>query len=93
MTGKQKSSSNGEVTPKAATDSMGSVYSSLVKPVVSSLYIVFFLNVIYKACSEAYNIRMYAINEYGRVIHEFDPYFNYRAAEVSILRQEMLGLI
>jgi len=30
---------------------------------------------------EAYEIRLYAINEYGRVIHEFDPYFNYRAAE------------
>merc|ERR1719310_1070915 len=24
---------------------------------------------------------MYAIREYGRVIHEFDPWFNYRAAE------------
>jgi len=60
---------------------MGSVYSSLVKPVLSTLYIVGFLNALYKACVEAYNIRLYAINEYGRVIHEFDPYFNYRAAE------------
>lgn len=24
---------------------------------------------------------MYAIDEFGRIIHEFDPYFNYRAAE------------
>jgi dolichyl-diphosphooligosaccharide---protein glycosyltransferase len=31
---------------------------------------------------EAYEIRLYAIKEYGRVIHEFDPYFNYRATEV-----------
>ena len=31
----------------------------------------------------AYMIRMGAIQEYGRVIHEFDPYFNYRATEVS----------
>jgi hypothetical protein len=30
--------------------------------------------VLFKACVEAYNIRLYAINEYGRVIHEFDPY-------------------
>jgi dolichyl-diphosphooligosaccharide--protein glycosyltransferase len=29
----------------------------------------------------AYNIRLYAINTYGRVIHEFDPWFNYRATE------------
>ena len=31
----------------------------------------------------AYEIRMGAIREYGPVIHEFDPYFNYRATEVS----------
>ncbi|CAB9527217.1 glycosyltransferase subunit STT3A [Seminavis robusta] len=29
----------------------------------------------------AYRIRMHAIEEYGPVIHEFDPYFNYRATE------------
>ena len=32
----------------------------------------------------AYRIRMSAIDEYGPVIHEFDPYFNYRATEVRI---------
>lgn len=31
----------------------------------------------------AYKIRMGAIDEFGPVIHEFDPYFNYRATEVS----------
>ena len=31
----------------------------------------------------AYQIRMRAIEEYGPVIHEYDPYFNYRATEVS----------
>jgi dolichyl-diphosphooligosaccharide--protein glycosyltransferase len=31
--------------------------------------------------NEAYGIRLYAIKEYGRVIHEFDPWFNYRATE------------
>lgn len=30
----------------------------------------------------AYSIRLGAINEYGSVIHEFDPYFNFRATEV-----------
>lgn len=29
----------------------------------------------------AYRIRMGAIDEFGPVIHEFDPYFNYRATE------------
>ena len=31
----------------------------------------------------AYHIRLKAIEEFGPVIHEFDPYFNYRATEVS----------
>ena len=31
----------------------------------------------------AYKIRMGAIDEFGPVIHEFDPYFNFRATEVS----------
>merc|ERR1712166_1433253 len=30
---------------------------------------------------EAYQIRLYAINNYGRVIHEFDPWFNFRATQ------------
>jgi dolichyl-diphosphooligosaccharide--protein glycosyltransferase len=34
----------------------------------------------------AYRIRMKAIDEYGPVIHEFDPYFNYRATEVRVRR-------
>mmetsp|Transcript_29191 Transcript_29191/g.63351 ORF Transcript_29191/g.63351 Transcript_29191/m.63351 type:complete len:855 (-) Transcript_29191:221-2785(-) len=29
----------------------------------------------------AYNIRLHAVETYGMVIHEFDPWFNYRAAE------------
>ncbi|GMI05877.1 hypothetical protein TrLO_g5603 [Triparma laevis f. longispina] len=30
---------------------------------------------------KAFNIRLHAINDYGLVIHEFDPWFNYRATE------------
>jgi dolichyl-diphosphooligosaccharide--protein glycosyltransferase len=48
---------------------------------VQSLVGVSLLQILYWTCREAYNIRLYAINEYGRVIHEFDPYFNYRATE------------
>lgn len=48
---------------------------------LSALYIVGFLHLWCQACLAAYDIRLYAIKEYGRVIHEFDPYFNYRAAE------------
>ena len=38
--------------------------------------------------SNAYKIRMGAINEFGAVIHEFDPYFNFRATEVSTINRE-----
>ena len=27
----------------------------------------------------AVDIRLYAVREYGRIIHEFDPWFNFRA--------------
>eukprot|EP00928_Gymnodinium_smaydae_P024853 TRINITY_DN19994_c0_g1_i1.p1 TRINITY_DN19994_c0_g1~~TRINITY_DN19994_c0_g1_i1.p1 ORF type:complete len:825 (+),score=78.19 TRINITY_DN19994_c0_g1_i1:50-2524(+) len=32
-------------------------------------------------CLRAYRIRLHAVNTYGKIIHEFDPWFNYRAAE------------
>jgi len=35
----------------------------------------------YYACSAAYNIRLHAVTEYGRIIHEFDPWFNFRATK------------
>lgn len=31
--------------------------------------------------TSAYHIRLYAIEEYGRIIHEFDPWFNFRATQ------------
>merc|ERR1719272_2784695 len=33
------------------------------------------------AISAAYDIRMFALRTYGNVIHEFDPWFNFRATE------------
>lgn len=48
------------------------------------LYALYFMAIFqgfYYAINMAYDIRLYAIKEYGRVIHEFDPYFNYRATE------------
>ncbi|KAL7566257.1 hypothetical protein ACA910_011317 [Epithemia clementina (nom. ined.)] len=54
---------------------------STIYVVTWSIITLVCLQLLYQACSEAYDIRMYAIREYGRVIHEFDPYFNYRATE------------
>jgi dolichyl-diphosphooligosaccharide--protein glycosyltransferase len=56
--------------------------SSSQKMVLTSLYLLGLVQLILWACKKAYEIRLFAINEYGRVIHEFDPYFNYRATEV-----------
>ena len=39
------------------------------------------LGILYKACEEAHEIRLYAIKDYGLVIHEFDPWFNFRATQ------------
>ena len=33
------------------------------------------------AVHESYRIRLYPVKIYGRIIHEFDPWFNYRAAQ------------
>ena len=32
----------------------------------------------------AYDIRMYPIKDFGMIIHEFDPWFNYRATEYLV---------
>mmetsp|Transcript_2292 Transcript_2292/g.3216 ORF Transcript_2292/g.3216 Transcript_2292/m.3216 type:complete len:979 (-) Transcript_2292:619-3555(-) len=44
---------------------------------ILTVYGLYFLRILY----DAYNLRMKAINEYGPIIHEFDPYFNFRATE------------
>ena len=33
------------------------------------------------ALFKSYAIRLYAVEVYGRVIHEFDPWFNFRATQ------------
>ena len=33
------------------------------------------------ALTKAYSIRLYSVKTYGPLIHEFDPWFNYRATE------------
>jgi dolichyl-diphosphooligosaccharide--protein glycosyltransferase len=59
----------------------GSFLGSAAYAAVAGLYIVIFCQLLFRACGDAFKIRMKAIEEFGRIIHEFDPYFNYRAAE------------
>lgn len=70
----------GESSESKSSSSSGP-YDSTSNVVVLSILAVVALQVLYRVSVEAYNIRMYAIEEYGPVIHEFDPYFNYRATE------------
>jgi dolichyl-diphosphooligosaccharide--protein glycosyltransferase len=48
---------------------------------VSSLVLVSFSFLFIQILISAYEIRLYAINSYGLVIHEFDPWFNFRATQ------------
>lgn len=52
--------------------------------ILQAIFGVVVIQLLYWICREAYDIRMYAVKEYGRIIHEFDPYFNYRATEVRL---------
>jgi asparagine N-glycosylation enzyme membrane subunit Stt3 len=57
--------------------------TTILLMLVQSIVGIGLLVVLYYTLIEAYNIRIYALKEYGLIIHEFDPYFNYRATEVS----------
>ena len=71
-----------QVDANASNDNAGKEKDPSTFHVVTwSIVTLVCLQVLYQASMEAYDIRMYAIREYGRVIHEFDPYFNYRATE------------
>lgn len=75
---KGSSSSTTKGSNAADSSSAGSTSSGLLGWVWFgvAVYVVGFL------LHNAYEIRMGAINEFGPVIHEFDPYFNFRATEV-----------
>ena len=52
------------------------------------LYLVPWVAALVYAGYLAYDIRLYAIKEFGLVIHEFDPWFNFRATKVQSLHFE-----
>ncbi|MFS7898933.1 putative dolichyl-diphosphooligosaccharide--protein glycotransferase [Helianthus anomalus] len=41
----------------------------------------------------AFSIRLFSVIKYESVIHEFDPYFNYRVTQVLILRFDFYDLV
>lgn len=84
--GKSESSKDAPRTdePRAESNKTSDVID-VVKSGLKFIYLLTWTLAVMQAAviilKEAYNIRLYAINEYGRIIHEFDPYFNYRATE------------
>lgn len=74
------SSANASANAKEGSTT-NKVEPNALEMVIYSLYFVAIFQGFYYAIGMAYDIRLYAIKEYGRVIHEFDPYFNYRATE------------
>lgn len=75
-----KADSNG-VASESATSSATLQTANSLQMILYSIYFLAIFQGFYYAVNMAYDIRLYAIKEYGRVIHEFDPYFNYRATE------------
>lgn len=73
--GKGDKTKDGFAKPKEAVEATGIPTAATLA--AWALRVFVFMNVL----NSAYNIRLYAIKEYGRVIHEFDPWFNYRATE------------
>lgn len=49
-----------------------------IPPIIQNAIRVFLIALFARA---AYKIRLYAIEEYGLIIHEFDPWFNFRATQ------------
>jgi hypothetical protein len=65
-----------------------STKSTPVDKVIATVCLLGASFVAYRILWWSYKIRLQAIEEYGAVIHEFDPYFNYRATEVSGRRSD-----
>ena len=68
-------------TMKGSSTTSSSMMSNMI---LHSIVGIPLFTLLYYCCIEAYKIRLYALEEYGLIIHEFDPYFNYRATEVKL---------
>lgn len=60
---------------------MASTAEWLLRGSLAILVLAFCVGQCYQFVTRAYTIRLHAINEYGYIIHEFDPWFNFRAAQ------------
>lgn len=76
---------NGKGGPSGKPATTGSVVAKSVsaeEALKDTLMAVVRVLMVMAGLYSSYKIRLYAVEVYGRVIHEFDPWFNYRATEV-----------
>ena len=86
---KSKSGGDGDAAaPAEASVEESSSSSSASSTLFNLTWVSALFYGLYFCVSWAYKIRLQAINEYGTVIHEFDPWFNFRATEVSSVTQQ-----
>ena len=71
--------------PKKAKGSSSTTTSGASSTLFSLAWVSALLYGVYFCVMWAYRIRLQAIEEFGPVIHEFDPWFNYRATEYLYL--------
>ncbi|KAG5492529.1 hypothetical protein JKF63_01107 [Porcisia hertigi] len=72
---------NQPLLPKGKTkEEFIGIFSCPVWP-LRSVITLFSLFILTMSCLRAFTIRMLSVQMYGYLIHEFDPWFNYRAAE------------
>lgn len=55
--------------------------ASVLRPIAAAILITGALSYATELLTLAYTARLKAIHEFGYIIHEFDPYFNFRAAQ------------
>lgn len=79
---RKPSTTAGKAKKAAGSTSSSSASSGASSTLFSLTWISALLYGVYFCVRWAYKIRLQAIEEYGPVIHEFDPWFNYRATEV-----------
>ena len=60
---------------------MRSVSANVLRPLAATLLICATLYYTNELLTLAYTVRLKAIHDFGYIIHEFDPYFNFRAAQ------------
>jgi hypothetical protein len=79
------SSNSSSKHPSAAASATTTTTTTTTDWLYHVIWSTILLYMTYVAIQQAYTIRLRAIQDYGPVIHEFDPYFNYRATEVRAL--------